>query len=191
MDIHITFLCPACGKEVKASAAEAGTRCFCPHCSAEMLVPFIKLNGVDRQKALDLLASKGAERGFADRAKEADRRDSARWGAEGIWAHIEGRGPYRVINISSGGVAVEIPVEETSQLGRMLTVQIDNPFQGGKLTVSAQVVWLTLVSAFDGATPVGNGLVADRTYVRMGMSFVDVPLNDKKILEEIRCSISH
>ena len=57
MDVSITFMCSTCGNEVKADASEAGKRVFCPHCSAEMLVPFIRLNGIDRQKALDLLIS--------------------------------------------------------------------------------------------------------------------------------------
>ena len=190
LEMHISFLCPACGKVVEAQATEAGKKCFCPHCSAEMLVPFIRLNGEDRQKALELLAAHSKNVNGTETAAPADRRDSTRWGTEGIWVHIDGKGPYRVVNLSSGGIAIELPVEETAQLGKLLTIEIDDPFQGGKVSVKAEVVWLTLLSAFDGSTPVGNGLVADRRFVRMGVAFRDVPHEDKEALDAIRHSIS-
>ena len=190
MEVKITFLCPACGKEVKSDASEAGRRCFCPHCSAEMLVPFIRLGRTDRKKALDMLTARGAEKGRVEPVTTADRRDSARWGLEGLWAKIEGKGKYRVVNLSFGGLAMELPVEATAKLGKLLELEIDNPFKGGKVRVKAEVMWLTLLSAFDGETPVGNGKVEDKRYVRMGMAFKDVTPPQQKLLDEIRRSIS-
>jgi len=190
LEVKITFLCPACGKEVKSDASEAGRRCFCPHCSAEMLVPFIRLAGTDRQKALDMLTARGAEGSHAAPVTAADRRDSTRWGLEGLWAKIEGKGKYRVINLSSGGLAMELPVEATAQLGKLLELEIENPFKGGKVKVKAEVMWLTLLSAFDGETPVGDGKVEDKRYVRMGMAFKDVRPAQQKVIDEIKRSIS-
>jgi len=195
LEVKITFLCPACGNEVKANASEAGKRCFCPHCSAEMLVPFLKLGGDDRQKVLDMLLSKSAENGWIHAVdaiiKKPDRRESTRLGAEGIRAFIDEQGPFRVVNISCGGAAIELPVEKTSGIGRAVNIEIDNPFSGGRVRVKAQVMWLTLVMAFDGSTPVGNGAVYDKNFVRMGLSFLEMSLEDKAVLDKIRQAISY
>ncbi|HHN46325.1 MAG TPA: PilZ domain-containing protein [Planctomycetes bacterium] len=203
MEVHVTFLCPACGREVKADASEAGKRCFCPHCSAEMLVPFIRLAGDDRQKALDMLSARGSN-GQAPRVSTgwlavsaSDRRDSERRGAEGIWARIEGCGQEgaapctcRIVNISSRGLAVELPVEDTVRLGKLLKLEIADPFHGRRMNVAAEVVWLSLLSAFDGSTPVGNGEVEDRRYVRMGLAIREVAAADREALDALRRAIS-
>jgi DNA-directed RNA polymerase subunit RPC12/RpoP len=192
LQVHLTFLCPACGKEVKTDASQAGKRCFCPHCSSEMLVPFIRLDMADRQKAKDLLAARRQRRTtvIMKKTRNADRRVSARWGIEGFRTKIGGKGPYRVVNVNAGGMAVEVPVEETSKLGKVLEVEFENPFHGGKVRLKAEVVWLTVLSGFDGSTPVGDGRVEDRRFVRMGMAFREVSAQQKSVLSAIERTIS-
>jgi len=155
-----------------------------------MLVPFIRLASSDRKKALDLLAARGVGKEHAEPVTAADRRDSVRWGLEGLLAKIEGKGKYRVVNLGSGGLAMELPVEATAKLGKLLELEIDNPFRGGKVKVKVEVIWLTLLSAFDGETPVGDGKVEDKRFVRMGMAYKDVTPAQRKLLDEIRRSIS-